>query len=240
MKGVWQERVEMGRARAEVYGFFSRVFLKRPREVDLNRLLAAETLDALGALYGDHPSLNGLRDVADEWSRGRLDPEEIQVQYDNLFLVPGPHYVPPYESVLLGDDAVGGAGRRGTLFGRKARRIASIYEEHGLGPSEGLDEFPDHIGVELAFMEYLCRRAAEAHAARDVQAAEFLENAASSFLREHLHAFSQRFASAIVEKGLSPTYEALAGLLASFLEDDLNEVSSGPDRRWENAVTCSC
>ncbi|SHG30436.1 chaperone TorD involved in molybdoenzyme TorA maturation [Desulfacinum infernum DSM 9756] len=236
MDGVWTERMEMDRARAEVYGFFSRVFVGRPDGAFWEQLTAEDTMDALGALFGDHPALDVLRSAAGEGAGKSGNPEAIQVEYDNLFLVPGPYHVPPYESVLMADEKAG--GRRATLFGKGAQEIARIYEAHGLEPWEGIENFPDHIGVELAFMEHLCRRAAESYASGVPDRARDLEEAAARFLGEHLHAFSHRLASAILETGLSPTYEALAQLLTSFLDDDLNQWASTAGPPEDGARAC--
>ena len=72
--------------------------------------------------------------------------------------MPGPDYVPPYGSVYR-DGPNGPPGTwqgRPTLWGPSSVAVAQAYREAGLALAPGGPQVPDHIGLELQFMQHLC------------------------------------------------------------------------------------
>lgn len=100
--------------------------------------------------------------------RPDLDSEALRVGYDNLFEVPGPHYVPPFASAHVtnpsetfeSDSSYHTAGEAGELFGDPAHSVAEWYATTDFEPDRG-DGIPDHLAAEFEFMAVLT--AAEAH-----------------------------------------------------------------------------
>jgi len=97
------------------------------------------------------------------------DPETLSIGYDNLFVVPGPHYVPPFASAhadepsheFESDSAFHEAGSAGELYGDPAARMARRYERLGFTPERG-DSIPDHLAVQLSFLSTLAAARADA------------------------------------------------------------------------------
>lgn len=97
------------------------------------------------------------------------DPEALSVGYDNLFVVPGPHYVPPFASAHAdepsheyeSDSAFHEAGSAGELYGDPAARMARRYERIGFTPERG-DGIPDHLAAQLSFLATLAAARADA------------------------------------------------------------------------------
>ncbi|MFN3481209.1 MAG: molecular chaperone, partial [Thermodesulfovibrionales bacterium] len=95
---------------------------------------------------------------------------ELTREYYDLFVVPNPRYVRPYESVyrdripidFVGNPEQGLMPRRryirGLLMGRSTMDVLRYYREAGVYPSTDL---PDHLGNELAFLSYLLKKAKE-------------------------------------------------------------------------------
>lgn len=137
--------------------------------------------DVMGRLYAFLSSLfliepgkghiHDLRDVLN--ILGFLDlkvssPEELKREYYDLFVVPNPRYVRPYESVYRDRIPVDFAVNpemglmpkrkyiKGLLMGRSTRDVLRYYREAGVYPSTDL---PDHIGNEIAFLGYLLKKA---------------------------------------------------------------------------------
>ena len=90
--------------------------------------------------------------------------------YDNLFAVPGPHYVPPFASAHAGSedpesfesDSAFRDGDDGALLGTPAATMAELHECAGFSPTRG-DGIPDHLAAQFEFLAVLA--AAEAAAA---------------------------------------------------------------------------
>jgi len=156
--GAAGDDADAARARAAVYG-----------------LLAA-------AFDGDHDTLAGalgdgtLADLAVRFpgdadggalDRPDLDAEGLRVGYDNLFVVPGPHYIPPFASAWADDPSESfesdspyhDAGAAGELLGDPAAVAARSHAAVGFEPERG-DAIPDHLAAELEFMRALCEREA--------------------------------------------------------------------------------
>lgn len=102
--------------------------------------------------------------------------KELKLQYDNLLVVPGPYFVPPFEHYY----------RPAMTAEEVEQRIRHHYCESGYHfPVERLERH-DHIGCELAFMHFLIT--GELHFLRQKQyaQAEQVRGIQRRFLSEHL------------------------------------------------------
>lgn len=135
------------RARATVYDFLARVFSGPPGPEVVRGV--QELTAALGIACPD-----------------ALAPADLDKEYMDLFVVPGPRYVAPYESVfrdrwplpstLPRGSNPGEVGRtiKGLVMGESTELVRRSYAEAGVAPSH---ELPDHIGNELRFVAHLWR-----------------------------------------------------------------------------------
>jgi len=95
------------------------------------------------------------------------DADSLAIGYDNLFVVPGTHYVPPFASAhatdpseaFESDSRYHTAGEAGELLGDPAADMARLYAAAGFSPERG-DDIPDHIAACFEFMRALCEREA--------------------------------------------------------------------------------
>jgi len=139
-----------GKARATVYSFLAGVFSSHP------------TLE----------SVNGLRQMAETLGQSFLvdaSLDELDREFMDLFVVPNPSYVAPYESVFRDQWLLpttlkrgmnpGEASKtiKGLLMGESTEQVRQAYLEAGLTTTE---ELPDHISNELRFMAHLWSREA--------------------------------------------------------------------------------
>lgn len=148
----------VAQARADVYGLLAAVF-----DGDVETLQTAlddGTFVTLGAeLPGDT--------APDVLERPGFTAEKLRIGYDNLFVVPGQHYVPPFASAYVDDPSESfesdspyhDAGQAGELFGDPAAAAAHSYATVGFEPERG-DGVPDHIAAFFEFMQALCEREA--------------------------------------------------------------------------------
>ena len=124
------------RARASVYAFLASVFHSLPTEDSVRAVR-----EMAGGLEIEDPGPFVLND--------------LEREYMDLFVVPNPRYVAPYESVFRdswSNPVEGGAPIRGLLMGDSSLAVRRCYDEAGVAPA---DELPDHVATELQFMAWL-------------------------------------------------------------------------------------
>lgn len=190
------ERIENTRLRAHQYRFLASVYLAPPTDQLLGEL------KKLGLAAGD-------------------DPEAIRREYDNLFVVPLGQYTTPYEAVYRDEREVAGKKVRGLLMGPSTVDVIQRYKRTGAQLDSSIKELPDHIGVELAFMEFLCEREAEALEKEGSSERDLLQKEQATFLSDHLMTWLPRLVQAIHQKGRMGLYKKLATLTEETVREDL-------------------
>lgn len=152
------DEAAMATARARLYGLLAATF-------DGEAETTADALDrgAFAAVAEVFPI-----DIETADLRGDgYDADSLAIGYDNLFAVPGTHYVPPFASAhavdpseaFESDSRYHTAGEAGELLGDPAAEMAQLYAAAGFSPERG-DEIPDHVAACFEFMRALCEREA--------------------------------------------------------------------------------
>jgi TorA maturation chaperone TorD len=211
---------DIEKARAEVYRFFATLFLNQPTQELLDGVLSDQGASALEALFPDEPSEVRFREMVGDYRNGNNKAEEFLLDYEAMFRVPGDAYIHPYESVYRHESQPGEGVKKAMVYGVWAQEVAKLYEAEGLAPREGFSELPDHLGVELEFMAFLCQRAAEAEANEDHKEAEVFGSKQREFLQNHLLSWSEKCLMKMKEKASTPLYRHFASLLKSFLMEE--------------------
>lgn len=147
----------------------------------------------------------------------------LKREYTRLFIGPGHLPVPPYESVHRLDVP---EMERGLVMGRATIDARRQYAEAGLTLSPHYSDLPDHIGVELEFMCYLCVKEAEAWQAKDEEAATRRRRAQGAFLASHLVQWVPSFCRAVAEAAETNFYRGLAQLTQAFIEAECHQVNA--------------
>lgn len=137
----------------------------------------------------------------------------IQNEYVRLF-VAGSGGIPcsPYESVY--------AERQEYAAGRSMAELEREYAAAGLVLSSGLSEMPDHVAVEMEFMSFLCRQAAEAWEKEDDAEAVKLLAWQASFLKRHLARWLPDWVRKVAESDCEGTYSVFAVTARAFVDLD--------------------
>ncbi len=201
-------------ARAGVYAFLAEVFDSHP------------TQDAL----------NALRRLAEELAvpfPSSLPPGELDCEYMELFVVPNPRYVAPYESVFLDEWELPAALKRGSdpsetgqkikglLMGESTLKVREYYLRAGILPDRGL---PDHISNELRLLAYLSQREA---AAADGEAGELVEIQAQ-FQRGHLLKWISQLRERIEQRERLGYYSAAVRIAEAVLPEEADTMVDKP------------
>jgi TorA maturation chaperone TorD len=111
--------------------------------------------------------------------------DEIEAAYIAMFSANYPHIpCPPYGSLFI---AVEGDKRLDEM-----REIKEFYQTHDLNLDSAFDDLPDHLCVELEFLQVLCFRESEAEKADDSALVTHLRAAQTEFLDRFLLPFAKR------------------------------------------------
>jgi len=212
-------------ARGNMYRFLSTIYLQAPTKDLVLNMIDADFLEELTSLFSGSP-VPELNHYA-----GSVDLENslaaIQQDYMDLFAVPAGRYVTPFEDVYRGT-RMDGNQERGPLLGVQAIAVKTMYRIAGAKMDRSCKELPTHIGVELAFMNYLCD--SEAVAINDERETVQLDEQTSTesnisiyrdlqrrFLRAHLNDWFPQLSQAIQDKATTSFYRALAQLTEEFI-----------------------
>lgn len=215
-------------ARGNVYCFLSAVFLRPPKQSLLRHIVAKDFLDELSALFG-REALAGLKKFSTA-NRPKKEAAFLRQDYMDLFAVPTSRYVTPFEDVYR-EISTGGEIQKGPLIGPQTISVRKIYRLAGAEMSQTCKELPTHIGVELAFMSFLCEREAEAIYNKE---GEWLWDQGKMedmdpiryrgfqirFLQDHLNEWFPQLSQLIQANANSHFYRGIALLTEAFLSWD--------------------
>jgi TorA maturation chaperone TorD len=205
---LWEE------ARSAVYGFFSQAFLRGPSQQFLATLISDDGMENLRDIFPDAIYRQELAQVRRDVRTGGLTLEGATLDFEALFRVPGPHYLSPYESVYQSQSA----GGRGCLCGPEAAAAERLYLKAGLEPTAGFSELPDHVGVEMEFMAFLCRKTVDAMRTSDCATAQEYHRQQYHFFTEHIRVWVGLLAERLASQAQTSLYRFLGNFLNLFLE----------------------
>ena len=209
-------------ARGNMYKFLSAAFLEPPGKALVGPLLADGSLDGLEEIFGT-AAVSHLREFA---GRFQGDYESLDQEFQGLLMVPLGRYVTPYEAVYRDERVVEDQVVRGLLMGPSTLAVRKLYREAGLDVAEDLRELPDHVGLELACMESLCRAEAQAWERDDAEAVRWARGLERRLMEEHLLQWVPSLCARVRENAPGPFYRGVAALTEEFLRQEADELTA--------------
>ena len=205
------EMVGLAEQRSNIYGLLATLYRQEPTCDLLEQIRTPEFLETLSHMGGD---------LEDDFLIRPEDEllEEMAVEYTRLFLGPGKH-VSPHESVHHERED----GQWGQLWGASTVEVRKFIEGTGLRYETKYRGLPDHIGVELEFLEALTRREEEAWAEDDEEGVRRCLAVERRFLDEHLLRWVVPFCDKVIAAAELSFYRSLASLTKRFIEFDRQE-----------------
>lgn len=206
------QREAVATCRSQVYGLLTPVYREEPAPDFLQRMKAPrflEILAELGLRFGDD-----FLDRSDEELT-----EDLAAEFARLFLGPGPH-ISPHESVHRAPDD----GEQTLLWGPSTVKVKNFIESIGLSYDPAYTGLPDHLSVELEFMEVLARREEQAWSEADKDRAWHCLDIQRRFLEEHLICWLPAFCDKVVAAAELSFYSELAALTKTFIEFDWRQL----------------
>ncbi len=164
----------------------------------------------------------------------QLTEEELEEEFQRFFVVPGPDYIPPYESVYKDRWEIptctlaGGEGpilsATGLMWGPSTVAVKREYEETGFILASNWNEPPDHLGIELEWMSHLCEMECHAWQKKSLRTAQRWKERQRAFLRDHLLSWVPDLHRAIERSSMNQFYRYLVGQLDEFLRWEVKDI----------------
>ncbi len=203
---------ELAGFRSNIYGFLAAVYRQE---------LTSELLQQMK----DHRFQEILSTLGIELSNGFFKKpekellENLAVEYAYLFLGPGKH-ISPHESVHHKKEG----SQSGQLWGELTAEVKRIIEFSGLEYKSEFTGMPDHISVELEFMQHVVQRETQAWEADDDKTALLCLKNEKNFVDEHLFRWIPEFCEKVIKTAESPFYREMARLTRRFIEFEKKEL----------------
>lgn len=208
--------------RSYLYGFLARVFRNEP-DAELVAVVNAEPfLDALSEI--------GIR-FDSKFSKEPKETiiENLAVEFTRLFLGPGPH-ISPHESVHHELKQ----GKWGTLWGDSTVEVKKFMESAGMNRLSHADLLPDHVSVELEFMQLLTQREAQERKKRDDINVKYCFDMEKYFIEWHLYRWVPSFCDKIISSSDVSFFRTMAELTKNFIEFEKKNIDSFSSEKTPN------
>ena len=134
------------------------------------------------------------------------------MEFTRLFIGPGRH-ISPHESIFTEVD-----GDAGGLWGTTTVEVKKFIETTGLDYDQTFTGLPDHISVELEFMQKLTEWEADKWIVKDSASADYCLSVQRMFLEQHLLCWLPQFCDAVIDMAEIPFYRAMAKLTKNYME----------------------
>jgi anaerobic sulfite reductase subunit A len=190
--------------RSYFYGFLSIVYLQEPTREFIKSLRESNILDVL-----NRSDLRFDKTINDAVSDKHIN--NLVLEYTRLFIGPGKH-ISPYESVYRDNE--------NALWSETTVEVKNFIESSGLEYSYNWSGLPDHIGVELEFMQRLTCHEKEAWSREDKETAIRCLEFEKKFVDEHLSQWVPIFCNKVKEETQTAFYREIAELTRQFIDFD--------------------
>jgi len=206
-------------ARSRIYGLLATVFRAEPTEDFLRELKDPDFSGVLSDLG------SGLGDELQKKPEAELR-EDLAVEFTRLFLGPDTH-ISAHESVFV--EADGGVGG---LWGEKTVEVKKFIEASGLTYGSDYTGIPDHVSVELEFLQKLAEWEAGKWSESDAEDAAYCLGVEKRFIEEHLGKWVPELCDEVATRADLPFYREMAGVTKKFIEYEQRTIDEylTPDR----------
>ncbi len=200
-----KELAESANYRSNVYGLLAAVFRQEPGVALIRKLRAPPLWGVfsdlgvdLGELFFTTPESQLVEILAQEFTR--------------LFIGPSSH-ISAHESIFADMDNGVSA-----LWGESTVAVKSFIEATGLDYNPEFNGVPDHVSVELEFMQRMTEWEADKWRQQDRENAEYCLEVQRMFLDQHLSIWLPQFCDVVIKQADIRFYAGVAELTKNFLE----------------------
>jgi len=207
-----KKMVETATQRSNIYGLLSLIYRTEVTEELVAHIKKPEFLSVLSDMGAE---------LEDDFLKGPEDKliEDLAVEYTRLFLGPGKH-ISPHESIHHDT----GDGDWGQFWGRSTVEIKKFVETSGLEFKSDYKGLPDHISVELEFMQLAAKREMQALEEKDNDGLLYCLKMEKMFIEEHLVEWVPIFCDKIISEAELSFYREIAKVTKNFMEFEKKEI----------------
>jgi TorA maturation chaperone TorD len=204
---------ESARFRSNIYGLLATVFRQEPSEALITELRDPRLSGVISDLGVD------LGEVFYSTPESELR-ETLGLEFTRLFIGPDSH-ISAHESVFAEmDSGIGG------LWGARTVEVKNFIETTGLDYNPEFTGVPDHVSVELEFMQRLTEWEADKWNQDDRENAEYCQSIQRMFLEQHLSTWLPQFCDVVIKQADIRFYAGLAELTKNYLEFELQSIKT--------------
>jgi TorA maturation chaperone TorD len=204
---------ESARSRSNIYGLLATVFRQEPSEALITELRDPRLSGVISDLGVD------LGEVFYSTPEKELK-EALGLEFTRLFIGPDSH-ISAHESVFAEmDSGMGG------LWGARTVEVKKFIETTGLDYKPEFTGVPDHISVELEFMQRLTEWEADKWNQDDRENAEYCQSIQRMFLEQHLLPWAPQFCDVVIAQAEIPFYRAMSELAKNYLEVEQQSIAT--------------
>lgn len=197
--------------RSNLYGFLAAIYREEPTADLLRGIKEPLFLQALGGV-----GITLDEDLLD-CSEEQLV-SDLSLEYTRLFIGPGKH-VSPHGSVhTIGDG--------GSLWGRSTVAVKEFVESVGIEFRSEYHGMPDHISVELEFMQKVTEAETRAWQRWDLAQVAYFRKTGRRFVAEHLAKWVPGFCEKVINETECSFYREMARLTKDFISVEQQELQS--------------
>ena len=208
-----KKMIETAAQRSNIYGLLALIYRAEISKTLLQHIKEPGFLSVLSGMGAE---------LKDDFFKRPEDEliEDLAVEYTRLFLGPGRH-ISPHESI----HHERGDGKWGELWGADTVAVKKFIETSGLEYKSGYTGMPDHISVELEFMQEAAKREAQAREADDHDGALYCLRMEKKFISEHLK-WIPVFCDKVISEAEMDFYREMAKITKNFMEFEKGEIDN--------------
>ena len=207
-----KKMVDTATQRSNIYGFLSLIYRTEITEPVLKHVREPDFLSVLSGM-GAQLENDFFNKLGDDLL------EELAVEYTRLFIGPGKH-ISPHESVHHKRDD----GDWGQLWGKSTVEVRKFIEASGLEYTPEYRGMPDHISVELEFMQQAAKMESQALEDNDNEGLLYCLKMEKRFIEEHLLKWVPGFCDRIISDAEMSFYREMARVTKHFMEFEEEEI----------------
>jgi TorA maturation chaperone TorD len=132
----YEEFIENLENRISILGFFSFIFSNPPtKEI--------------------YQKVAGLNNQPIKVQNSDISLKDIEIEFADLFAVPSPSYLYPYESYHVSLNNTHGSDISNPIGGPVTSKIGTIFKKQNYNHLEFANELPDYLGCEIGYLRHL-------------------------------------------------------------------------------------
>jgi|GEM_PF-329528 len=213
--------IDEAMARSGLYGFLALIYRQEPTQQLLEQLEGPAYRNLLLDI-----GIDVNKDIAEAGSTREEVIQELAVEYAHLFIGPGKH-ISPYESVYT-------EGGEAGIYGKATVAVKHFIESVGYEYQSEFHGLPDHICVELEFLQSLTCMEAHMYREHDPDAVNQLRIIQKDFINMHMVKWVPVFCKEVIDTATLSFYRAMARLTADFLALEIEEANGTRGRNLKD------